>query len=123
MFGKKREPNDTPFNHVDGCKILASDPGVELPWSEIRRGVWQRVCECSTEYFHEPVADHRVRLDPLDPKTARHLPHCEFVSETDPAVLRILLQVRPGTGGDYAWVTCNSCHASWPVPDYAESVG
>jgi len=38
-------------------------------------------------------------------------------------VLRILLQVKPGAGGDYSWVTCNTCEASWPVPHYAESVG
>jgi hypothetical protein len=36
------------------------------------------------------AADRRVWLDPLDPKASRHAGECEFVSETDPAVLKVL---------------------------------
>jgi hypothetical protein len=32
-------------------------------------------------------------------KTGRHLGQCEFVGETDPAMLKILLKVAPGSGG------------------------
>jgi hypothetical protein len=45
------------------------------------------------------LPSRRVRLDPLDPKTSRHAGECEFTSETDPAVLRILLKVQDGRTG------------------------
>lgn len=64
-----------------------------------------------------------VRSDPLDPSTYRHAPECEFVSEADPAVVRVLLKVRNGAGGDYWWVQCGACDTAWQVPYYAASVG
>jgi hypothetical protein len=39
----------------------------------------------------------------------------EFASETNPAVLKLLLQVRPRMGPDYDWVTCNGCGGQWQV--------
>jgi hypothetical protein len=72
--------------------------------------------------YREPRDDYRARLDPLDPVTGRHLGQCEFASETDPAVLRVILKVRDGAGGDYWWVECGSCDTAWQVPYYAESV-
>jgi hypothetical protein len=65
-----------------------------------------------------PVADH-VRLDPLDPKTSRHAGQCEFASETDVGVLRLILKVKDGAGGDYWWVECTACDCGWQVPHYA----
>jgi hypothetical protein len=62
------------------------------------------------------------RLDPYDPTTARHLPQCEYRDEVSPAVLKILLTVKPGLGPGYDWVTCAGCEGSWQVPHYAESV-
>jgi hypothetical protein len=54
--------------------------------------------------------------------TSRHLRQCEFVGETDAAMLRLLLKVIDK--GDYNWVECGSCDAGWQVPHYApESVG
>jgi hypothetical protein len=38
-------------------------------------------------------ANDHVRLDPLDPKTARHAGQCEFNGVTDPAMLRAVLRV------------------------------
>jgi hypothetical protein len=70
----------------------------------------------------QELGDRRVRLDSLDPKTSRHLGQCEFVSETDPAVLKVLLKVKPGLGGGYDWVECGGCGAGWQVPHYAESI-
>ena len=64
-----------------------------------------------------------ARSDPLDPKTSRHLGQCEYISETDPAVLKFLLKVKPGLGEGYDWVECGCCEAGWQVPHYAESVG
>ena len=61
--------------------------------------------------FTEPLVDDRVRLDPLDPKTARHMGQCEFASADDPSVLRVLLKVKPGLGEGYDWVECGSCGA------------
>jgi hypothetical protein len=72
----------------------------------------------TSEVWSAPLVDARTRLDPYDPATARHLPQCEYVSETNPAVLKILLTVKPGTG-DYWWVTCAGCEGSWQVPFYA----
>jgi hypothetical protein len=117
---KKKEP-DKAFTHSDDCKILAADPGVEIQWSEIERGHWVAECVCGTEHYHDPVADRRVRLDPLDPATSGHLPQCEFVAATDPAVLKVLLKARERDG--YWWVECGSCEAGWQVPFYAGSIG
>jgi hypothetical protein len=72
---------------------------------------------CPIEYNNELVADRRVRLDPLDPATSRHLRQCEFVHETDAHMLRVLLKVTDK--GDYDWVECGSCDAGWQVPHYA----
>jgi hypothetical protein len=66
-----------------------------------------------------PLVDQRLLLDPYDPATGRHLPRCEYVSEANPAVLKILLTVKPGTGGDSWWVTCAGCEGCWQVPHYA----
>jgi hypothetical protein len=58
-----------------------------------------------------------------DPKTSRHAPECDFVSEAEPAVLRHLLRVKDGAGGGYWWTECGTCDTAWQVPYYAESVG
>ena len=59
-----------------------------------------------------PDAD-RVRVDPLDARTSRHLGQCEFASETDAAMLRVLLKV--ADKGDYDWVESGACGAGWQV--------
>jgi hypothetical protein len=42
----------------------------------------------------------------------------------DPAVLRLVLKVKDGAGGDYWSVECGACDTGWQVPHYAaESVG
>jgi hypothetical protein len=46
-----------------------------------------------------------------------------FASETDAAVLRVILKVRDGAGEDYWWVECGVCDNPWQVLYYAESVG
>jgi hypothetical protein len=75
---------------------------------------------CSAEGWDEP-APKRVRLDPYDPATSRHLPQCEFASTTDPAILRALLKLTPKDG--YTWVECGACSGGWQVPHYvAEAV-
>jgi hypothetical protein len=66
----------------------------------------------------------RVRLDPLDPKTSRHMGACEFAAETNAAVLRVILKVKDGMGGDYWWVECHACDCAWQVAYFArETVG
>jgi hypothetical protein len=62
----------------------------------------------------------RVRLDPLDPKTAHHLGQCEFASGTEAAVLRLALMVQDREG--YWWMECSACDSGWQVPRY-ETVG
>jgi hypothetical protein len=121
MFGKKKRmtPPDTPFQHADGCKILVADPATVIPWSEEEIGHFVRVCTCTTEHWRAPQPA-RVRLDPYDPATMRHLGECEFKNETNHDVLKILLKVKPGMGPDYQWVECGSCGSAWPVADYAE---
>ena len=84
MFGRKKEPGQE-FQHGEGCKIAAADPSVSVPWSEVRRGTWEAVCVCvcGKQYFYEPVAG-RVRVDPYDAATARHLAPCAYSDERDP---------------------------------------
>jgi len=42
----------------------------------------------------------------------------------DAAVLRVILKVKDGAGGDYWWVDCGTCDTAWQVPHYAaEGVG
>ncbi len=123
LFDRKRGP-DKVFEHGPDCKTVAVDRDVQIPWSYMGNGRWEAVCTCGTETWYEPAADRRVRLDPRDPALARHPGQCEFASETDAAVLRILLKVKEGAGGDYWWVECGGCDCAWPVPRYAaESVG
>jgi hypothetical protein len=124
MFGLKKGASlpTRPFAHTDDCKIAEADPRVELPWSEVEGGHWERVCVCGREDFFEPVRP-RVRQDPLDPATARHFPACEYATEADPSVLRVLLKVPEGKGPGYSWVTCGACDHSWPVPDFVEEAG
>ena len=120
MFGRTKNrlnPPDRPFANEDGCKILAADPTVELPWSRLEYGQWKRECQCSTESWQEP-APSRVRLDPYDPVTMRHLPQCEFKDASDPSILKALLKVTPKDG--YSWVECGSCSGGWQVLDFAE---
>jgi hypothetical protein len=122
-FGRRKKRPSKPFIHQEGCKIAEVDPGVEIPWSYLGDGFWKAECVCGFETFTEPLIDDRVRLDPLDPRTGRHLGQCEYVSETDPAVLKVLLKVKPGMGEGYDWVECNGCDMGWQVAHFAESVG
>ncbi len=48
------------------------------------------------------------------------MPECEFVSETDPAILRTLLKVQDNE--TYAWVECGGCNSGWQVPYFAEGI-
>ena len=121
MFGRKKGPTHPtqPFTHADGCKILKADPGVSIPWSYCGDGLWKAECVCTTEYFREPITDNRLRLDPLDPKTSRHLPQWEYAHQTEPAVLKYLLKVNDRDG--YWWVDCAACEGGWQVPFFAEA--
>jgi hypothetical protein len=81
--GRKKGPTKQ-FQHADDCRILKADVNVEIPWSEVRRGVWEARCVCGFEYHNDPVADDRVRNDPLKihrgaliaSSTARPIPPC-----------------------------------------------
>jgi len=53
MFRKRKAP-DQPFAHAPDCKIVHADPGVRIPWNEIRRGVWEARCACGVQYHHDP---------------------------------------------------------------------
>jgi hypothetical protein len=120
MFGKKKV-GLPPFIHDEGCPILAADPGVDIQWSEIERGYFVATCVCTTEHYREPRT-RPARLDPLDPKTSHHMPQCEFVGVTDPAVLKVLLKIQERDG--YSLVECGGCAGLWQVPFFgSESVG
>jgi hypothetical protein len=119
MFHKKKGPNE-PFAHADDCKIVHSDPDVQIPWSEIRRGVWEARCVCGVQYHHEPIVDDRVRNDPLK-IGHRGAPKCELHGQTDPDVLRFALKAVDKNG--YWWVQCSACDTGWQVLHFAESVG
>jgi len=119
MFNRTKKAPDEPFSHAPDCKIVHADPGVQIPWSEIRRGVWEARCVCGVQNHHDPVTDDRVRLNPLDPKTSRHAGQCEFNGVTDPAMLRAVLRVTRKDG--YDWAECNGCDIGWQVAHLAES--
>jgi hypothetical protein len=122
MFGFKKGPTRV-FTHAYDCRIVKADPGVKIPWSEVESGHWQAVCSCGTEDVYELPADHRARLDPLDPATFHHAGQCKHRGTTDPVLLEAILNVKDGLGGDYWWVQCSSCDHGWQVPHYAvESV-
>src|SRR5688572_15630317 len=97
MFGKKKGPTRA-FSHAADCKILKADPGVEIPWQEIETGLYIAECVCGKEYHHEPIADGRVRNDPLDAATFRHQPACEQRDVTDPAIIKATLRVQEREG-------------------------
>ena len=109
MFGRKEGPTK-PFTHSDDCAILKADPNVEIPWSEIRRGVWEARCVCGVQYHHDPITDDRVRNDPLK-IGHRGAPRCELHGETDPAVLRLALKAVERDG--YWWVQRGACDIGW----------
>ena len=94
MLRRKRKPPSKPFIHADDCRVLKADPDVEIPWNYLGDGSWRAECVCTFEIYVEPAVDDRVRLDPLDQKTAHHAPQCEFVGETNPVTLKVLLKVR-----------------------------
>jgi hypothetical protein len=117
---RRRKGPSKPFRHSDDCKIFKADPSVQIEWSEIRRGVWEAVCVCGRDVHYEPVADDRVRLDPLDPATARHGPSCPYRDATE--IPSGVLKVDEKDGG-YWWCQCAACSFAWQVPFYApESV-
>jgi hypothetical protein len=80
-------------------------------------GFWKRECVCSYETWREP-APSRVRLDPHDPKTARHMGACEYKGLTEPDVIKVLLRTTEKDG--YWWVECAGCESGWQVPFYAQ---
>ena len=57
---------------------------------------------------------HFSGVAPLDAKTSRDEGQCEYVFETDPAVIKVLLKVTDR--GDYDWVECGGCGVGWQVP-------
>jgi hypothetical protein len=118
MFGRKKGP-DQPFSHSSDCKIFKADPSVKIEWSEIRPGVWEAVCVCGRQHFHEPVVDDRAKLDPLDPATMQHGPGCPYREATEIPLGILKVDERHG----YWWVECNACQFAWQTPFYApESV-
>ncbi len=116
----RHTPPAGPFSHGDGCQILAADPGVEIPWSEVETGYWVRICQCSEEHYRAPE-DPRRKLDPLDPGTMRHLPQCEFKDVIDPAILRVLLRIKPGLSPGISGSSVALVRPAGQVPDFAEA--
>jgi hypothetical protein len=92
VFGRKRGP-DKAFVHQEGCRIQAADPSVSIPWNEVRAGYWEARCVCGVEGWYAPNTGRVRRNDPYDPATAHHFGQCEYVSETETAMLRVLLKI------------------------------
>ena len=72
MMRRRKKGPDQPFAHADDCKIVHADPGVQIPWSEIRRGVWEARCVCGVQYHHDlaPI----IGLDARSPAASRRAP-------------------------------------------------
>jgi hypothetical protein len=60
---------------------------------------------------------------PLTRPPFRHAGQYEHRDTSDPALLRAILKVRDGVGGDYWWVECGTCDTAWQVPHYAAKSG
>ena len=120
-FGRSKKGPDRAFSHGDDCKIQAADPTVSIESQEVEPGFWEARCVCGVETHRELTAGDRVRLSPFDSRTSCHLPQCEYISETDPSVLKLVLKATDRES--YFWVACSACDAGWQVPYYAESVG
>ncbi len=121
VLRRKRKPPPSRSSIREGCRIVEADPNVEIPWTDLGEGLWKTECACGFETYTGPLVDDRVRLDPLDPKTSRHMGECEFASETDPSVLKVLLKVRAGLGLRLA--ECGACGAGWQVPQSPTAFG
>jgi hypothetical protein len=97
---------------VDDLLVAAEDLRVGVSHQLDR----YRVRHAAREQERRRTVPQRVERDP------NHLPQCEFITVTDPAVLRVLLKVTDK--GDYAWLECGSCGAGWQVAfSAAESAG
>jgi hypothetical protein len=59
------------------------------------------------------------RLDLLRSDDRQPPAPVRVIDEVSPAVLKILLTVKPGLAPGYDWVTCAGCEGSWQVPYYA----
>ncbi len=57
-------------------RIVKADPRRGIPWNYEGGGLLEGECVCTAEYFREPITDDVVRLDPVDPATARHFGQC-----------------------------------------------
>jgi hypothetical protein len=101
MFGRKKGP-DKAFSHTDDCKIAKVTPDVKIPWNEVESGHWVATCQCGEQHHREPFA-LPSRLDPLDPAHFRHAPQCEHRDTTAPDLIRAIVKVVDGMGGDYWW--------------------
>ena len=94
MFGRKKGP-DEPFQHAEDCKIVHADPGVRIrgPRSAVESGRLA-VCAASSSSTTPSLTivcrSTRSTRIPL-----AHSPLCEFVSATDPSVLRAVRPERP----------------------------
>ena len=121
MFGLKRK-SDQVFMHAEDCRIVAADPGVQIPWNEVSRGHFVATCACGEQHDYAPVLVKRTKIDPLDPQTARHLGQYELANERDPVVLERLAGPRR-VRGPVSRRRMSECECNWQVPLYAESVG
>jgi hypothetical protein len=89
-------------------------PGI-CPFGRVERGHWRAVCQCGLRITTSPSQTVFGSTRSLR-RLARHLPQCDFVAATDPAVLRVLLKVKDVAGRDYWWVECGACDTAWQVP-------
>lgn len=106
MFDFARKEPKKPFPHAYDCKGRQdrSQRCVQVvghpTWrvgGDLRFG--------KDHYYESSAAERRVRLDPYDPLTSRHAPQCEQREIADAMLLKALLKVQPGSGGEYHWVT------------------
>jgi hypothetical protein len=84
---------------------LPQHPDQHRPERPVLLAVDQELGEGTVLWVAPKLAD---RLGTLDPKISRHARECEFASETDATVLKIVLKVKDGASGSYHWVECCS---------------
>lgn len=114
MWGKRKGPADTPFQHGEGCKT----PDAKPEWGYMGNGRWERVCSCLTQYAHDAATGLDPNSAAAEPSWRSHVhsPSCE--------AQEVAQVVRVAKYEDGGWrsecVVCGTSLIYWWDPDHRD---
>jgi hypothetical protein len=117
MWGRRKGPVDTPFDHGSDCKTPAAKP----EWGYEGNGRWQRVCTCHTEYAHLDDGKLDPNASATEPawRAHMHTPSCQG--------RQIAQVVKVGRYVDGGWrsecLVCGTIQLYWWAPDMTDRDG